>query len=218
MQNWYKIGENEFSATRYFNLRPKIPTLYVKNRLINYIFIIMINELNKLCVHAHHSIIFFQKPRKTAKPKFFYYINRGEKHETSNWNWWTKYETNMYILGNRNFVLERYCECITPHWSEFAERSSENGGIYPQALTYNKTQANAFSTHFLGMHVYIRNNGLLELSAYDKRKNFGLKIQRYPDMCSMIPRNLPYGTYVGLLHRSYRICTSLFVLFKHAPR
>ena len=62
-----------------------------------------------------------------------------------------------------------------PHWSEFAERSFENGGIYPQALTQNKTHLNALSTNFLGMHVNIKNNGLLELPVYDERKEFGLK-------------------------------------------
>jgi hypothetical protein len=63
------------------------------------------------------------------------------------------------------------------------------------------------STRFLGMFIHINDSGSCTVSVSDKRKDFGFKIQRYPDMKSMIPESLPYGTFMGLLHYYYRICT-----------
>ena len=47
----------------------------------------------------------------------------------------------------------------------------------------------------------------LRLSVFDKRKSFPFQVRRYPLAASLIPRSIPYGVFVGLLHRGYRICS-----------
>ena len=82
----------------------------------------------------------------------------------------------------------------------------EKGGIYPEALELEKTSSSTEAVDFLGMH--IRTIGKrLSLSVYDKRKDFPFKVKRYPVMQSLIPSYIPYGVFLGQLHRGYRICT-----------
>jgi hypothetical protein len=92
-------------------------------------------------------------------------------------------------------------------WREYTDKPAEEGGIYPACLTYNATRLSATATRFLGMHIHIRDSGNCVISSFDKRHEFGFTIQHYPDMRSMIPESLPYGTFTGLLHRYYRLCT-----------
>ena len=46
-----------------------------------------------------------------------------------------------------------------------------------------------------------------QLSVFDKRAEFPFEVRRYPHMESLIPASLPYGVFVGQLHRGFRICT-----------
>ena len=57
----------------------------------------------------------------------------------------------------------------------------------------------------------ILRNGVLHTSVYDKRRDFKFKVQRYPSMSSLIPDKIPYGVFMGLLYRSYRICSTPFL-------
>lgn len=43
----------------------------------------------------------------------------------------------------------------------------------------------------------------------DKSKYVPFKVRRYPLMCSLIPQTIPYGVFVGQLHRGYRISTDV---------
>ncbi len=42
---------------------------------------------------------------------------------------------------------------------------------------------------------------------YDKRDDFPFPVRRYPQVASLIPSTIPYGVFLGQLHRGYRICT-----------
>jgi hypothetical protein len=90
-------------------------------------------------------------------------------------------------------------------WKQYAEKCYEDGGIYPRCLKYNPTRLAATVTNFLGIHIQLTKNGYFHTSVYDKRKDFGFKIQNYPDMKSLIPESQPYGTFTGSLHRMYGI-------------
>ena len=82
----------------------------------------------------------------------------------------------------------------------------EEGDMYPEALKLEQTSSSNNVVNFLGIH--IRTAGKrLTLSVYDKRKDFPFKVKRYPVMESLIPRYIPYGVFLGQLHRGYRICT-----------
>ena len=56
----------------------------------------------------------------------------------------------------------------------------------------------------------------LSLKVYDKRKDFPFKVVRYPNLDSEIPNNLPYGVFIGLLHRFRRISTETKSFLKEA--
>ena len=99
------------------------------------------------------------------------------------------------------------------HWSDSVGIPAEQGGIYPAALTYNNTSISNKEVTFLGTHLSLTQNGRIKCDVFDKRSEFPFEVQRYPDMKSFIPRSIPYGVFVGLLHRTYRICSdpSLFL-------
>jgi hypothetical protein len=79
------------------------------------------------------------------------------------------------------------------------------GGIYPEALKLNSTSVSSKKVHFLGMTIkYIKGN--LVTDVFDKRRNFPYYVIRYPHMDSVIPSNIPYGVFTGLLYTRYRIC------------
>jgi hypothetical protein len=94
------------------------------------------------------------------------------------------------------------------HWPNFVSKSSDAGGIYPSALTYNDTSVSATSVHFLGMQFEVDSESRkCTVDIFDKRKEFSFFVQRYPDLRSFIPSYIPYGVFLGLLHRTYRICS-----------
>jgi hypothetical protein len=94
------------------------------------------------------------------------------------------------------------------YWPIFVSKSSEAGGIYPSALTYNDTSICDTKVHFLGMQFEVDlENRKCTIDIFDKRKEFSFYVQRYPDLRSFIPSYIPYGVFLGLLHRTYRICS-----------
>lgn len=91
---------------------------------------------------------------------------------------------------------------------QYIGKTAEEGGIYPRALTLNETSISAEEVNFLGMK--IRSNGSsFRVDVFDKRTEFPFRVLRYPCTDSLIPASIPYGVFVGQLHRFYRICTDL---------
>ena len=89
------------------------------------------------------------------------------------------------------------------------------GGLYPHELQLNDTNVSDTEVHFLGMTIS-NLDGSLELDIFDKKKAFPFRVIRYPHMDSVIPTNIPYGVWTGLLYRRYRICTKPEVFVKRA--
>jgi hypothetical protein len=93
-------------------------------------------------------------------------------------------------------------------WPFFVSKSSDAGGIYPSALTYNDTSVSSTEVHFLGMLFQTNSvSNKCSIDIFDKRKEFSFYVQRYPDLRSFIPTHIPYGVFVSLLFRLYRICS-----------
>jgi hypothetical protein len=92
-----------------------------------------------------------------------------------------------------------------PHWSS----ACEEGELYPPELQLNDTTPTELSepVHFLGMDI-VGGNTRFSLSVFDKREAFPFPVRRYPHMASLIPQSLPYGVFLGQLHRGYRICSA----------
>lgn len=86
-------------------------------------------------------------------------------------------------------------------------RPAEEGGLYPRALQLNDTSVSATEVQFLGMRISDCSTGALHVEVFDKRKEFPFAVRRYPHMDSLIPASLPYGVFMGQLHRFYRICS-----------
>ena len=89
------------------------------------------------------------------------------------------------------------------------------GGIYPSALTLNETAISNRKVHFIGMELTDTGRCLV-LDLFDKRREFPFTVIRYPHMDSVIPTNIPYGVFTGLLYRGYRICSRLVAFISHA--
>ena len=99
-------------------------------------------------------------------------------------------------------------------------------GLYPRSLTLNDTtpkDGGRDTVQFLGMNIESRrapaparpdrrpgaNANRFRLSVYDKRKAFPFRVHRYPQISSLMPPTIPYGVFVGQLHRGYRICSDV---------
>jgi hypothetical protein len=99
-----------------------------------------------------------------------------------------------------------------PHWSA----ACEGGALYPPELELNDTTPTELSepVHFLGMDI-VGGATRFSLSVYDKREAFSFPVRRYPHMASLIPQTIPYGVFLGQLHRGYRTCSAApqFVTF-----
>jgi hypothetical protein len=71
--------------------------------------------------------------------------------------------------------------------------------------------------HFLGMDIMSSSNGhgRFRTAVFDKRNEFPFPVRRYPHMASLLPSTIPYGVFLGQLHRGYRTCSeaSDFVSF-----
>ena len=105
------------------------------------------------------------------------------------------------VLSLDNKCVEDYVIVNAPEDLD----GSTVGGIYPEALKLNSTSASSKKVHFLGMTIkYIK--GDLVTDVFDKRRNFPYYVIRYPHMDSVIPSNIPYGVFTGLLYTRYRIC------------
>jgi len=102
-----------------------------------------------------------------------------------------------------------------PKFQQYACLPIRQGGIYPEELKLNDTSISPKEVRFLGMTMkYI--DGELVVSVYDKRLDFSFQVRRYPNMASLIPSNIPYGVFIGQLHRYYRICSKPTDFLHHA--
>ena len=95
-----------------------------------------------------------------------------------------------------------------PHMAEAVSKPYEEGGMYPSALQLESTTVTNTAADFVGIHIEAKKHRF-RLSVYDKRDTFPFFVRRYPQMSSLIPKNIPYGVFVGLLHRGYRICSDV---------
>jgi len=101
-----------------------------------------------------------------------------------------------------------------PFWAHAVSQSIENGGMYPSELTLNDTTPPLLSdnddsravVHFLGMDIHSVGNRF-RIAVFDKRDEFSFPVRRYPQMKSLLPSTIPYGVFLGQLHRGYRICS-----------
>lgn len=94
-----------------------------------------------------------------------------------------------------------------PLWLAAVSQSSDEGGIYPSELQLNDTTpADGDAVHFLGMDI-IGVGNRIRTSIFDKRNEFSFPVRRYPHMASLIPSTIPYGVFLGQLHRGYRTCS-----------
>jgi hypothetical protein len=86
----------------------------------------------------------------------------------------------------------------------------EAGGMYPAALTLNDTTISSGEVHFLGMSIrdFDQERKKFTLDVFDKRREFPFAVCRYPQRASLLPSAMAYGTFTGLLHRYYRICSA----------
>lgn len=106
-------------------------------------------------------------------------------------------------------------------WTSYASRTAEEvdadgvGGIYPSALTLNDESISSQEVCFLGMRITC-NGQVLCSDVYDKRKDFPFKVIRYPHMNSVLPEYIPYGVYIGQLHRCFRICSDFKSFLREA--
>lgn len=94
------------------------------------------------------------------------------------------------------------------YWARYMQANHGIKSVYPKELVLNDTSPTSSSNlvNFLGMEIEGYGNRF-RLRVYDKRKSFPFSVRLYPQMHSLIPRNIPYGVFVGQLHRGYRICT-----------
>lgn len=136
----------------------------------------------------------------------------------------SKYVSNLVDDGKvdeaRTFhttfrLIDDVLSLDNPHLNQAIEEPYELGGLYPRALTLEKTSKNNHTVEFVGMNIKTRGRRLC-LSVYDKRKDFPFKVRRYPRMNSLIPKTIPYGVLQGQLYRGYRICTDADSFVSHA--
>jgi len=91
-------------------------------------------------------------------------------------------------------------------WPEAVSKSATEGGLYPSELELGDTSIADDESHFLGLHVKAVEDRF-RVSVFDKRQTFPFEVRRYPRMDSLIPPTIPYGVFLGQLHRAYRICS-----------
>jgi hypothetical protein len=97
-----------------------------------------------------------------------------------------------------------------PLWVEGTAKPLQDGGVYPEWLTFNDTslvRSHFTSANFLGINISISGKGQIACDVHDKRKDFPFPVQRYPDMSSFIPKTMVYSVFLTLLDRFYKICS-----------
>jgi hypothetical protein len=92
-----------------------------------------------------------------------------------------------------------------PHWTRYIQDHGIDR-VYPKELVLNDTTVSNERVNFLGMEIEGCGNRFC-LRIFDKRKTFPFTVRLYPQMSSLLPRTIPYGVFLGQLHRGYRICT-----------
>jgi hypothetical protein len=102
-----------------------------------------------------------------------------------------------------------------PHWASSVEKSAADGGVYPSVLKLSDTSVSDNESHFLGLHIRAVASRF-RVSVFDKRQTFPFEVRRYPRTDSLIPRTIPYGVFIGQLHRGYRICSDWHDFVTHA--
>ncbi len=108
----------------------------------------------------------------------------------------------------RNFhmsfrLIDDVLSADNPCLREYIDKTAEDGGIYPRALTLNETSINAEEVNFLGMKIRSAGSSFC-VDVFDKRSEFPFRVLRYPSTDSLIPMSIPYGVFVSQLHRDYR--------------
>jgi len=96
-------------------------------------------------------------------------------------------------------------DCVS--WLTYVGKAAEEGGIYPRALCLNDTTVSSNEVNFLGLNIVSMPDGCLRIDVYDKRAEFPFCVIRYPRVDSLIPASIPYGVFVGQVHRIHRICS-----------
>lgn len=125
----------------------------------------------------------------------------------------SRLESKEGVAAARSFhmtfrLIDDVLSADNPLMASALRMSAEKGGMYPAALTLNKTSTSSEEADFIG--VTIKSRGVrFHTSVYDKRKSFPFFVRRYPLMSSLIPRTIPYGVFMGLLHRGYRTCSGV---------
>jgi len=105
-------------------------------------------------------------------------------------------------------LIDDLLSADNPYLREAIGVSAEDGGLYPRALTLNETSISAEEVNFLGMKIRSSGNSF-RVDVFDKRAEFPFTVIRYPHTDSVIPPNIPYGVFIGQLHRYYRICSDM---------
>lgn len=112
-------------------------------------------------------------------------------------------------------LIDDVLSVSNPYWERAISKCYEEGGLYPRCLQLNDTCLSPTLVNFLGMRLSLI-RGRIDLDVFDKRNAFNFRVNRYPHMHSLIPANIPYGVFVGLLHRYYRICSQKSNFLKHS--
>jgi len=101
---------------------------------------------------------------------------------------------------------------VTDHDDETEEKTTGKNP-FPEVGVVGK---HSDVVHFLGMDIMSSSNGSrFRTAVFDKRNEFPFPVRRYPHMASLLPSTIPYGVFLGQLHRGYRTCSeaSDFVSF-----
>ena len=125
----------------------------------------------------------------------------------------SRLESKEGVAAARSFhmtfrLIDDVLSADNPLMASALRMSAEKGGMYPAALTLNKTSTSSEEADFIGVSIKLR-GVRFHTSVYDKRKSFPFFVRRYPLMSSLIPRTIPYGVFMGLLHRGYRTCSGV---------
>ena len=87
------------------------------------------------------------------------------------------------------------------------------GQIYPPELPLNKTNLRRNEANFLDCTITLNDNHNdrveTEFKIYDKRKEFGFKILRFPHIDSNLSRRVIENIHTSQIIRAFRICTNV---------